>query len=51
MKYIDIWICKKKIYKSDKKFFFDVLIGISFIWYYDGKNLEGLYSELVVLMF
>lgn len=51
MKYTDIRICKKKNHKSDKKPPSDVLIGISFTRYYDGKNPEGLYSELAALTF
>lgn len=42
---------KKKTHKSDKKPPSDVLIGISFTRYYDGKNPEGLYSELAALTF
>lgn len=52
MKYTDIRICKKKNpIKVIKKPPSDVLIGISFTRYYDGKNPEGLYSELAALTF
>lgn len=42
---------KKKPIKVIKKPPSDVLIGISFTRYYDGKNPEGLYSELAALTF